>query len=105
MGNSQIKKMAVTSIKESLPSQWRTLIEQICKCYAPHSVVTDQELQLIFQLFDDLRVRSNNYMGIDRDVFVRFCPIPVSKLETNSLGAVGSQDFQKHFDCGWRGFH
>ena len=34
------------------------------------------ELQLILQLFSDLRMRSKLQMGIDRDVFVKFCPIP-----------------------------
>ena len=37
---------------------------------------TDDEFQLLFGLFDDLRRRSKSHIGIDRDIFVRFCPIP-----------------------------
>ena len=29
-------------------------------------------------MYEDLRVRSKLFLGIDRDVFVRFSPIPVS---------------------------
>ena len=42
-------------------------------------IVVDEELQLLYQIFEDLRVRSKGFCGIDRDVFVKFCPIPVSE--------------------------
>ena len=30
-------------------------------------------------MYEDLRIRSKNFLGIDRDVFVKFSPIPVSQ--------------------------
>lgn len=30
----------------------------------------------MYQLFEDLRTRSKLFCGIDRDVFVKFCPLP-----------------------------
>ena len=35
-----------------------------------------EELQLIYQLYDSLRLRTRQKLGIDRDVFVKFCPLP-----------------------------
>ena len=35
---------------------------------------------MLYQIFEDLRVRSKGFCGIDRDVFVKYCPIPVSKF-------------------------
>ena len=32
-------------------------------------------------MYEDLRVRSKLFLGIDRDVFVKFSPIPVSQLK------------------------
>jgi hypothetical protein len=35
-----------------------------------------EEIQLLHQLFDNLILRSKSLAGIDRDVFVKYCPIP-----------------------------
>jgi hypothetical protein len=35
-----------------------------------------EEIQLISQLFDNLILRSKSKKGIDRYVFVKYCPIP-----------------------------
>jgi hypothetical protein len=41
----------------------------------------DEELRVINLLFEDLRKISKDQIGIDRDSFVKFCPIPVSNIK------------------------
>ena len=35
----------------------------------------DEELQLLDQVFVDFKARSKKADGLDRDVFVKFCPL------------------------------
>jgi hypothetical protein len=51
-------------------------------------------MQLLHQLFDDFRCRSKNYSGLDRDVFVKFCPIQVSKFHMTLQGLWGHRIFR-----------
>lgn len=67
MGNSQNQKVNMQALMDLIPSQQRQKINES---------FIDEELQLLYQIFEDLRVRSKGYCGIDRDVFVKFCPIP-----------------------------
>ena len=39
-------------------------------------LVLPEEIQLIFQLFEYFRCLSRTQQGLDRDMFVRFCPLP-----------------------------
>ena len=64
-----------------------------------------EEIKLIYQLFDSLRLHSKAGLGIDRDAFVKFCPIPVSfaiksrysnLIFSSFLGPVGTPYIQIH---------
>lgn len=69
MGNSQNNKMSQQDILETLP---QNAVEKakMLKCFDV------EEIQLLVQLFENLVLRSKSQQGMDRDVFVKYCPIP-----------------------------
>lgn len=49
--------------------------------YHPHNLVQlvkREEINLISQIYENISLRSKNFGSVDRDNFVKFCPIQVS---------------------------
>lgn len=46
--------------------------------YLIYCIVKREEINLIYQLFENLSLRSKNNSSIDRDNFVKFSPVQVS---------------------------
>ena len=83
MGNSQNQKLTPEQVLEILPKdlEQRSKIENTCKYLNLMFILTlvlMEEIQLIHQIFEYLRLQSKLQTGIDMDVFVKYCPIPVS---------------------------
>ena len=80
--SSNVFKDIFSRVKSFSDIFWRNFTYILCFL----DIVVDEELQLLYQIFEDLRVRSKGFCGIDRDVFVKFCPIPVSERTNVWLG-------------------